>query len=383
MQDSFISEVESSILFKSKLYAVVVLSPIRDSGSAIIDFTHIAANPTCLLMLNKSREDLIGSKFSDILPGAYTSEIFHLYRKVFNTGKTLSHEFFYDNDGLKSWYLQEVVKHGEELVITTIDSTRSHEVSEKLVRSERLLNKAQELTKTGNYHWKIGEELFWSETLYKIHGLDESAIINFEEYLKRVHPEDVDSYRDLFTRVFQAPGHSEYSYRIVLNTGRIRKLKGQVDSYGDHNGKINEVIGFTQDVTESSEIEEDLRYEKELKDAIYQAQNDLNIGLSISFGERIIFANEGLCKIYGYSKIELKALNSFLELIPSDEIPKLQKRMKDRELSVLGNQFLETEILHKQGHRVKIAYAAKPVKVGERNLLVSVIVDVSEKERNH
>ena len=55
--------------------------------------------------------------------------------------------------------------------------------------------------------------------------------------------------------------------------------------------------------------QKELDYQKSLYDKFLRAQEDLNVGIAITEGNKVVFCNNALCEIIGYSKEELLGIS--------------------------------------------------------------------------
>jgi len=119
-----------------------------------------------------------------------------------------------------------------------------------------------------------------------------------------------------------------------------------------------------------------------LYEGLLQAQNELGEGIAIVEGERFIFLNDALCKIYGYSRDELLALPSFLEIVDPHDRKRIadhlsQRFVKSNNLSDYG----EIIVIHKEGHSINIGYSLKMMNIHGRKLLFSIIRDITDRKK--
>ena len=125
----------------------------------------------------------------------------------------------------------------------------------------------------------------------------------------------------------------------------------------------------------------ELRRQTDLYESLLRAQSDLGEGVVISENERLIYVNDALCKIYGYSAAELLALPSFLDLVAPEEqallADHLRRRVSGESLADQG----EATILHKNGYRINIEYAVKQMQTGDRAQLFAIVRDITERKR--
>jgi PAS domain S-box-containing protein len=124
----------------------------------------------------------------------------------------------------------------------------------------------------------------------------------------------------------------------------------------------------------------ELRRQTDLYESLVKVQSDLGEGVVISEGERIIFVNDALCRIYGYSAAELLTLPSFLELVVPEERAELTARLRRRLVGESLADQGETTILRKNGERINIEYAVKLVKTADRAQLFAIVRDITERK---
>ena len=94
----------------------------------------------------------------------------------------------------------------------------------------------------------------------------------------------------------------------------------------------------------------------------------------------IVYANEACSKITGYSLQELKGLPSIFELVVEKEREVLLERMRRRLRGEATVERDQSAIVHKDGGRVEVEVAVKPLREGERTRLVVLMRDVTERK---
>ena len=124
----------------------------------------------------------------------------------------------------------------------------------------------------------------------------------------------------------------------------------------------------------------DLEEEKVFHESLVQAQSDLDEGLAIVdlATERHEFVNDALCRMYGYTREELMALPSFLDLIAPEEHSEITPRIKARLEGIRTSDRDEVTVVCKDGSRLRVETAHKPI--GETKLVV-LVRDVTERWR--
>lgn len=142
------------------------------------------------------------------------------------------------------------------LMVGTIQDITAQKV---LQDANLIFNQSQLLTGVGSWRASIvNNELFWSDSVYQLHGLDESeGFITFKRYLEAVHPQDRKRVRQTLEETIYAKQTFETEYRVPLPEGmRWLSLKGQV--LFDQQDLPIEVYGIVRDITVEKRNTEEL-----------------------------------------------------------------------------------------------------------------------------
>ena len=129
------------------------------------------------------------------------------------------------------------------------DITDRKRSEQELQRSGALLAKAQRLSSTGSFSWRVAtEEITWSETVYRIFEFEPGIPVTLELIATRVHPDDMPLVYDVLERA-RNDKDFEYQHRLQLPDRSIKYLHLVAHATRDANGFI-EYIGAVQDVTQ-------------------------------------------------------------------------------------------------------------------------------------
>lgn len=111
-------------ILDSSLDGIMAFQSVRDDQGKIIDFEWLLSNLTACEIVGKSQEALIGHRMLTELPGNRDEGLFDIYVQVVETGEPTRQQFYYNHDGIDSWFENVVVKLGDGFAVTFRDITQ-------------------------------------------------------------------------------------------------------------------------------------------------------------------------------------------------------------------------------------------------------------------
>jgi PAS domain S-box-containing protein len=191
-------------------------------------------------------------------------------------GKDFEHEFRLVTDGGVKHV--NVVAHalndesdGVEFVGAVMDISDRRRAEEALRRSEAYLAEAQRLTHTGSWVWRVAgrEASHLSEEWYRIYGFGpEEGVPEWEERLRRVHPQDRAKWQETIDRAIGEESDYEMEFRILLPDGTVKYINTVGHPVFNASGDLTEFVGSATDITERKRAEVLLAGEKRLLEMI-------------------------------------------------------------------------------------------------------------------
>ncbi len=133
--------------------------------------------------------------------------------------------------------------------------------------SHRLLEMAETIAKVG--HWRldlVGDALFWSDEVYRIHGVPRSYEPALAKAMDFYHPDDEDQINAAVERSLKTGADLRFEARIVRADGSVRHVisEGQAELTGQ--GQVVGLFGVFKDVTD------DVMAKRELHEALERAE---------------------------------------------------------------------------------------------------------------
>ena len=152
-------------------------------------------------------------------------------------------------------------KVGPLIYVRIHDRQDKHFLRRLLEEKEVSINGAERLAKIGTWTFFPKEgRIIWSEEIFNIFGIeDRQTAPSFEQYLKLVHPDDVDAFSKVVQEAIEQYKSYFIKHRIIRADGSTRWVMGRGDASVDENGVLEKIFGTVQDITEEEKIREAMR----------------------------------------------------------------------------------------------------------------------------
>ena len=150
-----------------------------------------------------------------------------------------------------------------ELVIAIEMALYKHSMDKKLRESEERYDLAVRGANDGLWDWKLkSNEIYYSPRWKAMLGFSEDEIGNNpEEWLKRIHPDDMNRVREnLFLHIEGNTSHFESEYRIQHANGSYMWVLSRGLAVRDAEGEAYRMAGSQTDITARKLAEEQLAY---------------------------------------------------------------------------------------------------------------------------
>lgn len=182
------------------------------------------------------------------------------------------------------------------------DITHVYERERELQEIKVGLIQAQELAHIG--HWELNLErntLYWSDEVYRIFGLEPQEFgATYEAFLRYVHPDDVELVNEAYNTSVVEKNEYQIMHRVVRKDGEVRYVEEHCSHDFDRNGNVVRSIGTVHDITEQKLAQERLLLMAKV------VENTTDGVLITDAHQKIIYVNDTLCRISGYSAEELE-----------------------------------------------------------------------------
>ena len=164
--------------------------------------------------------------------------------------------------------LEELVRERTEK-LSKANEDLTKEIADRIQTEEELqkramqLREAQRIAHLGTWEVDIAtDEVFWSDEVYSIFGLNpDSYVPTYISNIELVHPDDREYILKIREALRQDNPPFNIKYRIVRPDGEVRYVHGQGQIIHDERGTPLRLIGTIMDITETSQLSEQLSYQ--------------------------------------------------------------------------------------------------------------------------
>lgn len=165
-----------------------------------------------------------------------------------------------DKSKTKAQLLEELQELRRQ--VATLEAARGQVAElEALRESERRLKLAQEIGAVGDWEFVVeSQQISWSDQVYSLFERDPAlGPPTYEENNAYYLPEDSLKLQENVRRAIEHGEPSDANYRLKLPSGRLAHYRGLIRVKKDPSGRVTQLLGTVQDITEHKETAEALR----------------------------------------------------------------------------------------------------------------------------
>ena len=148
----------------------------------------------------------------------------------------------------------------QAIVVNFRDVTERKEAEARLIQTNALLLRAEEIAHIGSWELDIAADtVVWSDGMYRILGLSRQDVApSYAAYLGRVHPDDLERAQQTTETPFGSRSHTAIETRIFRPDGQGRVLSSLTDVVFGNDGQPARLVGLEMDITERKQHEREL-----------------------------------------------------------------------------------------------------------------------------
>lgn len=239
---------------------------------------------------------------------------------------------------------------------------------------------ADHLNAPGIGHWEViakTGELYWSDVVYHIHGLEPDTQVDIDAAINAYHPDDREQVLEYIRRALEEKQDYQFTLRLIRSDGEIRSVLSTGIVRLDPEGQVKSVFGIFEDITERLKKEEALKTSEENFRKFIEHAGDAMFVIDPKTA-RITDVNIQACSKLGYTRAELLNL----------AIPEIDIGTSEEELSAhlqglrVGKvETVESIHRHKDGTPIPVEIRTGLIELQNEVQLLAFARDISERRR--
>ena len=259
-----------------------------------------------------------------------------------------------------------------------IDQKKKIELAHEEI-SERLKITTQ-TAQIGTWHYDLIEnELEWDNEMYRIFDIKKTQFSRaLEAWSSTIDPNDKERILAATNDAIKGLKDFDEEYRIKLQNGSTRYIKGISKTIKDINGQSIKMTGANWDITELRSTEIELAKNTKLFAKTFEHSA---IGMALVSPElKWLKVNKSLSHSLGYSEEELLKMSS-MDITHPDDLPGSNSYKKKVVNSGKENLQFQKRYFHKNGNIVHAIIGATPVKDtnGIVNHVITQFLDITDR----
>jgi PAS domain S-box-containing protein len=217
--------------------------------------------------LRTYRTQFLGRRLNEVVGERAFLLFKELFEHVAKTGKGQTVEFAAHLDGGEHLFrvrCAAALESGDDaqsMCLRISGVTESSHADEKLLISEALMARAEQLADVGSWEYDVERRDFrWSEHFFRMLGVEpRESKVSVQEACPLVHPEDRGTLWNDVAKLVATGEPLDNEVRFVKPDGSVRTFHSRTVPVKDLSGGVVKFAGLSQDVTEHKRSENALR----------------------------------------------------------------------------------------------------------------------------
>ena len=274
--------------------------------------TLLAVNSAYSRFFGKSREQLVGTNYLDLIPPADRGDAIASVRKLSRRNPvSVAEHHVVLADGTVRWVRWRDTAtfdskgNAQEILSFGVDITPEKDLAVRIEGLRIAFNQMQSLAETGSLTWDFAaDRMEWTPETRRLLGVGDSAPASLEGLLEVVAPDERETVRSLLRSARKEGRNFQHEFRVVLPNGSLRVLQSRAEVLADAKTKLlNHLTCTLRDITALRDAEAATRRELRFREAIEQS---LAVGIVVrDMSGRTRSANPAFTAMVGFTEEEL------------------------------------------------------------------------------
>jgi len=233
-------------------------------------------------------------------------------------------QFDFQNSDIDSFFKALSGEFEEKENQSSIENRNQYSPESGILKSENRFEIILKALNAGIWEWETQSGKFhWSDKCYEIFGM-EKGVEKPEQWTSKIHPDDVDRVKEMWSRITMQVGWFDLEFRILVE-GLTRWIKKSGYYLKGYNPGSEKVTGVMIDVSDEKDFSEKLFNNQRYFKAIIEDQSELIC--RITPDGSITFVNRAFSKFFS---IPTESHNSHIlaGVFPEKDFIKIRKLLK-------------------------------------------------------
>lgn len=263
---------------------------------------------------------------------------------------------------LSLFFLGVVAVMGAEMARETLQAAQ---LSADLHKNQEWLDLAADSAGVGLWMCDLKTNVIWAtERARMLYGFSSDERILLDNFLSRLHPDDLDWVALALQKCCQAGADFRYDYRIVLPDGSIRLLRVLAKTFLMPAGAPQRITGVSIDITDFKQAEDSLRQSEERMKAITFSMADWV--WEVDENGIYTYCSEKGDNILGHSREDIIGKTPY-DFMPPDEARRVSAIFSEATADKASIKDLENWKIRKNGERICLLTNSVPILDKEGN----------------
>ncbi|HUO74762.1 MAG TPA: PAS domain S-box protein, partial [Solirubrobacteraceae bacterium] len=350
---------------------------LLERGGQILD-----ANEAYCRMTGYHRDELLGMAITELDASLSDTEIADVINRVRSDGfvRFETHHRAKDGRLVDVEVSMSCCVEQDRLVHFTRDITRRKRAEAELAEMRDLLDRSQQLSRTGGWHYDIATgQGVWTEQVYDIYGVDKESFDPVDLSTAISYYDEAS--RPVIEAAFRRAISDGLPYDLELGLIRADGRRIIVRTIGEpmfEDGRVARVAGNIADITELRQAEEQLRHERDFIDATLDVAGALIMVMDSEW--RLVRFNRQSELLSGYREAEVIG-REYDFLVPADERETVRSNLEpahpDRPVSQVNRWITKAGELR----TIRWSNAALVDAERRRTHVIGIGIDITDQQR--
>jgi len=322
-----VSEERYRHLFESMMNSFALHEIVLDDEGRPVDYVFLEANAAFERMVGVHREDLVGRRVTEVLPGIEhdPADWIGIYGTVALTGEEIRSERY--SEVLGRWYSVLAFSPRSGQFATVFEDITERKLAEAaVIEWKNRYEAAVEASRHLLYDWDSETgDVTYAGALKEMLGYTEAEMAGgLTHWIELIHPEDRPGFETAIDRLLKLRDRAHLRYRVRRKDGEYIHAEDDGSFIVGADGRPSRMLGFVKDVTEARLAAERV----EASERRYRAIVELApIGIvTVGLKGIVESCNDAFLRITGYAREQLVGRH-FTKLPPARarDIPRYLK----------------------------------------------------------